>query len=122
MPTLQIKLKKTEAIGKDSRHYDINSIRELLRTDYRWMEKALLFLFSQQTRTEQQIEATTEANSRGFSACHARKLSYYAGWVRSGRKLTGPHLTKAHGFVSHYAQQVLDEIKRKAESANTNLA
>lgn len=118
----QTKLKKTEAIGKDGIHYTKDDVRKLIKTDDRWLNKSLKFLFSQQTRSEQVTETTQVHNSVGFSAAHASVLSYYTRWISSGKNLTGRHRAKAQEIVSMYAQQVLNEIKRKAEETGTNPA
>lgn len=91
-----------------------DSIKALLASNPRAVERAMLVLFARQTEDERVTSHTRHDNSRGFSAAHASKGSYYARWVRDGRHLTGHHLDNARRIASRYTRQLLEEIQLKA--------
>ena len=91
-----------------------DSIKDLLANNPRAVERAILVLFARQTADEQAYSVTHNDNSRGFSAAHASKGSYYARWIQSGRNLTGHHLENARRITSRYTRQLLEEIQLKA--------
>ena len=94
-----------------------DSIKALLLTNPRAVERAMLVLFDRQTTDERVEQTTRHTNSRGFSAAHASKGSYYAKWVRGGRNLTGHHLDRARSMALHYTRQLLEEVEAKASKA-----
>lgn len=83
------------------------SIRALLETNDKAVERAIIVLFERQTNDEQVQSVTRHDNQRGFSAAHASKGSYYARWIKSGRRLTGYHLQNARRITQHYTHQLL---------------
>jgi len=83
-------------------------IKYKIATDPKWTEKAILALFNYQTSYEQNIEDTVEHNCVGFNAPDARRLTYYAKWIRSGKHLDGWHLSKAQTMIKKYAGQLVE--------------
>jgi len=83
-------------------------IKHMISTNPAWTEKAILALFNYQTAYEQNIEDTIEHNCVGFNAPDARRLTYYAKWIRSGKHLDGWHLSKAQTMVKKYAGQLVE--------------
>lgn len=96
---------------------DPDYIRWLLTTNDKAVERAMVALYEMQTATEQNAQATSESNGKGFNYYDARSGSYYAKWVKSGRSLTGHHLVKARVMSMKYAKQLakLAEAKLTAE-------
>ena len=70
------------------------------------MERAIIAIFNHQTHDEQRCSETKEHNNVGFTGCDARKMSYYAGWIKSGRHLSGRHLEVAFKRIGKYAGQL----------------
>ena len=93
--------------------YTIEEIRIKLRTDQKWTERAILKLYERQTADEQQIERTKWMNGVGFNATDSRRLSRYAEWLNSGKKLSGEHVQIAQRMVAKYAGQILEMIEYK---------
>lgn len=89
-------------------------IRQILKMNDKAVERAMVALYDRQTRDEKATSDTKHNNNVGFSGAHAKKGSYYARWVLSGRKLDGYHLEKARGIALRYTRQL-------AEIANANL-
>ncbi len=89
-------------------------IEQLLRTNDKAVDRAMTVLYDRQTRDEQATSDTRHTNQRGFSACHAKRGSYFGRWVKSDKRLTGHHLAKAREIALHYTQQLADEANAKA--------
>lgn len=99
-----------------------NSIKRLLETDNRAVERAMIVLYDRQTADEKQTSDTRHTNRRGFSSAHASKGSYYARWVLGGRHLTGRHLDNARKIACHYTAQLLSASQEKLERLERNQA
>ena len=83
-------------------------IEAMLRTQAAAVERAMVAIWERQTMDEQVTQNVKHNNGRGFSHWSARSGTYYAGWVRSGRRLTGKHLDKARRIALHHAGQLTD--------------
>lgn len=94
-----------------------DAIANLLRTNDRAVDRAMVVLHERQTRDEQASSVTKHTNNRGFSAAHARLGSYYARWVMKGRRLTGRHLERAREIALHYTGQLLEAAQVKSRAA-----
>jgi len=89
-------------------------INDLLHTNDRAVERAVVVLFELQTRDEQHSSTTKHNNGVGFCGWAARKGSYYARWVLSGRALTGCHLDNARRIALHHSRQLVEAANRRA--------
>lgn len=96
-----------------------NEIDTLLRTNPKAVERAMLALFARQTADERAVDATRHNNGRGFNAPSARRGSYYARWVQSGRRLNGPHLDKALAIALRHSAQLVEEANRPKATASS---
>lgn len=83
-------------------------IDAMLRTNSRAVERAMVRLYELQTADEQQAETTKVHNNAGFSSYAARRGSYYARWVMSGRQLTGEHLEAATKIALRHSRQLVE--------------
>lgn len=93
---------------KKSMAYTKEFIAERISTDQRWLERAILALYARQTLDEKRVEDALVHNHIGFSAAHAKRLSYAAKWIQSGHHLDGTYLEKARSFCLHYVKQLAD--------------
>jgi hypothetical protein len=95
------------------------SIRKLLETNDRAVERALVVLLERQTADERIAETTKHDNDRGFLPYDAKIMTSMAKWVRSGGRLSERQLKwlrngKSARFPSRigkYHRQLLDQIK-----------
>ena len=87
-------------------------IKSMLEKSNLAVERALVAIYDRQTLIEQRVNNTQYLNSEGFSVAHARRGSFYARWIISGRKLSGNHIDKGRNITLHYTKQL-------AEIANT---
>ena len=84
-----------------------DQIDNLLRTNPKAVERAIVRLYNLQTQDEQASDDTKHHNSVGFAGYAARNGSYYAKWVLSGRSLTGKHLEKATAISLKHSRQLV---------------
>jgi len=83
-------------------------IEAMINGNDRAVERAMVAIWERQTTDEQETQGTRHHNGRGFAAWSARSGTYFAEWVRSGRRLTGKHLAKARKIALHHAGQLTD--------------
>lgn len=97
------------------------SIRELLRTNDKAVDRAVMALFKRQTPTEREHGVTQVNNGVGVGYAHARPLTYYAKWIEKGNRLSGMHLERARKMVMRYAGQLARyALELKGQSVVTN--
>lgn len=85
-----------------------DSIVALIERNDRAVERAIVAIFDRQTIEEQCSEVTMNHNGVGFTAAHAKLGSYYAKWVKRGKRLSGSHLEKARAIAKKYHRQLLE--------------
>jgi len=83
-----------------------NYIEQKLATDQRWLERAILAIFQRQTSDEQRAEESKYHNLRGFNSPDAKRMTYYACWLKSGRHLSGHHVEIARRRMKKYCKQL----------------
>jgi hypothetical protein len=80
----------------------------LLTCNNRAVERAILAIYDRQTQDEKRSDDTKHDNKIGFSAGDAKKGSYYARWVMSGRNLSRHHLNRARRMAVKYRRQLTE--------------
>lgn len=93
-------------------------IVELLQRSDLAVEQAIVRIHDRQTREEKAVMATTHLNGIGFQACDARRGTYWARLILSGRRLFSDRMPKARAMVIKYRAQLTVlafEKKQKAE-------
>ena len=83
-------------------------IENMVRTNDRAVERAMLALLSRQTQDEQTQGTVNHDNGKGFAASNSKSGTYFAKWVQSGRQLNGKHLDKARKIALYHAGQLTD--------------
>jgi hypothetical protein len=86
--------------------YTKEFIQEKLRTDIRWMERAVLVLYSKQTKEEQKVNDTIQNNGVGFNGTDGRYLSWVATYLQKGNHLSGHHIQKVSNKIQKYWKQI----------------
>lgn len=81
-------------------------IKEKLKTDDRWLYRAIFVIFEKQTYEEQNIEATVKANGVGFTGADARLMSYLAKWVKQHGRLNEKWRAEARRRMVKYSGQL----------------
>lgn len=89
------------------------SIRELLLSNDRAVERAIVALYKRQTASEQYTKSTHKDNGVGFSAADARVLSSYAQEILGGYRLQAVNLYDARQRVLKYTQQLFSIAMEK---------
>ncbi len=85
-----------------------DAIKSLLDRNPQAVERAVVAIYQRQTDDERERDETRHDNGVGFSAFHAHMGGYYARWVLSGRRLSGPHLDKARRMMQRYVGQLME--------------
>lgn len=83
-------------------------IINLLVTNPRAVERAIVAIYNNQTISEQVSERTQFRNGRGFNKVHDRYGSYLARWIISGGTLSQEHLNKARQMAIFYSKQLVE--------------
>lgn len=89
-----------------------NEIVNLLRTNNRAVEKAIVAIYNRQTADEKASHDTKHSNSVGFSGADARFGTYLAKWILKGNHLTGKFLADGRELAVKYRKQLLDEATK----------
>ena len=84
-----------------------DSIRQLLLSNDRAVERAILALYARQTASEQSSETTRESNGVGFNAFDAKSGTYFARWLQRGNRLNGTFLDRARKMSLRYVGQLV---------------
>lgn len=88
------------------------SICRLLDTNQRAVERAIVFLYNEQTESEKVTRSTQVHNNRGFNHAHARYGSFCARWILDGNSLTGGHVDKCRRIAKVYVRQLVERANR----------
>lgn len=88
----------------------------LLATNDRAVERAIICLYNRQTVDEKMAADTKHCNGRGFSAGDARKGTYMAKYILTGKRLSGQWLVDARGMAFKYIGQLVEEAALKLAS------
>lgn len=93
-------------------------ITTMLNTSDRAVERAMVALWERQEEDERTDGNTRHRNGCGFAHSTVGSGTYFANWVRSGRRLTGHHLAKARRIAHFHAGQLtaMANIKSAQES------
>lgn len=109
--------------------WDREAINELLMTNARAVERALVVLHDRQTSTEQASLQTKDANGVGFGAFDAEIFSSFAEKVKRGYRLSERQLAvcrkaNKHGIarLARYWKQLADEIGKKGGTVSASEA
>lgn len=94
----------------------IEYISKLLSTDNKAVERAIVCIFNRQTLDEQLTKTTRHKNNRGFSSSDARKGTYMAKWIISGKHFSGQWLIDARKMSFKYIGQLVEEATNNLKS------
>jgi hypothetical protein len=94
-----------------------SQIVNLLNTNDRAVERAIVAIYERQTADEKQTEHTRHDNSVGFRQNHAKRMSYYARLIKSGRHLFPRQLELSRTWMKMYRRQLADIANKKEAAA-----
>lgn len=92
------------------------SIKALLSRSDAAVKRALVVLYHRQTQDEKRDDRTKYHNNRGFNHGDAKKCSYWARLVLSGRELFPNTIAQARRRLMKYAGQLAVIANEKAEA------
>jgi hypothetical protein len=87
-------------------NYTREQIEAKILTDRKWLERGIVAVFNRQTCDEQVVEHSKYHNLQGFSGPDAKRLTYYAKWILSGKHLSGKHVVVARERMKKYSGQL----------------
>jgi len=93
--------------------YTKDYLKEKILNNSKWLERAIVAIYDKQTYDEKKIEETKYYNNIGFTGSDAKRLSYYAKWILSGKHLDGWHLETAKRRIVKYVGQLIKIIGGK---------
>jgi hypothetical protein len=86
--------------------HETRQIVALLERSDHAVEKAIVRIYDRQTKDEKATETTNHLNGIGFQACDARRGTYWARLILSGRHLFADRMPKARAMVVKYRAQL----------------
>lgn len=107
------KLKKTEALDKNGKVWDKESIQNLLKTNDNAVIAALLRIYARQTESEKIDKATEDYNTIGFTGVDAEILSSFVEYYQKWGKLSPKQMAITRNKIKKYWRQLLDEMRIK---------
>lgn len=93
--------------------WDVNEIKELLRTNDRFVLRSLIKLYSFQTKEEKCYKASTESNNKGFNKSDAKSLTPIAQKVIKGNVIIEDQVTYVRNKIMKYAKQLTKVANRQ---------
>jgi hypothetical protein len=92
-------------------------IVDLLDRNDRAVEKAIVAIYERQTADEKSAEHTRHDNQVGFRQNHAKRMSYYARLIKSGKHLYPRQLELSRTWMKMYRKQLADIANKKEAAA-----
>jgi hypothetical protein len=87
-------------------HWDsLEHLKSALETSSELVERAIVSLYVAGKKAAKPTDKN-EPEARGFSAYSTPLGSYYARWLKKGRRLDGEHVEKARAVVLSHIKQV----------------
>ena len=96
--------------------YTIAQIKDKLKANRQWAERALVVLLARQTADEQASESTQWQNGQGFNGPDANILTSFAKQVQQGRQLSTKQAAIAFRLLPKYAGQLHRIAQQKGDS------
>jgi hypothetical protein len=90
----------------ENKIWNREQIEALLNANDIAVERGIVAIYERQTADEKVTETTNHHNNIGFAGWGAKKGTYYAKWILSGRRLTGRHLENARKIALFHASQL----------------
>lgn len=98
--------------------YTKQSIKAMLETNDKAVQRGVLAIYAYQTAAEQATEETNQDNGVGFNGADAPILSSFAKQLQKGWKLSEKQMAIARKKIVKYAGQLTKIANEKAEAAN----
>jgi len=98
----------------------LNRLQEVLRTDARWAQRALLAIYKNQTADEQRAANVTHDNGMGFRCMDSIILTSFANQLQTRGSLSPKQMNVVFKLMPKYARQLMkfygDAIQTKLAS------
>lgn len=97
--------------------YSTEEIRSLLEKSDKAVQRAIVALYSRQTESEKNSEATVEKNGVGFNGFDAKFFSSLAQQIQSGRNLSAKQIAFARKGIMKYSKQLASIANEREQAA-----
>ena len=85
----------------------LNRLQEVLRTDARWAQRALLAIYRNQTADEQRAANVTHHNQMGFRCMDSIILTSFANQLQTRGSLSPKQMNVVFKLMPKYARQLM---------------
>ena len=85
----------------------LNRLQEVLRTDARWAQRALLAIYKNQTADEQRAANVTHDNGMGFRCMDSIILTSFANQLQTRGSLSPKQMNVVFKLMPKYARQLM---------------
>ena len=85
----------------------LNRLQEVLRTDARWAQRALLAIYRNQTADEQRQANVTHHNQMGFRCMDSIILTSFANQLQTRGSLSPKQMNVVFKLMPKYARQLM---------------
>jgi hypothetical protein len=85
---------------------DKSKIAQMIAVDNRWLFRAIIAIYEQQTTSEQDRLTTIERNNAGYNSIDATFMSSLAIQLKEGKTLSMKQVTEARKRVQKYCGQL----------------
>ena len=86
--------------------YTVDTIKDKLNTDQRWLERGVFAIYSLQTSNEQRSAQSLNINGVGFNSPDAPYMDYIVKWLKKGGHLSGKFLDTTRKKMVKYSGQL----------------
>jgi len=107
------KKSKSIKVTLGGKTWDKESVKDLLRTNDKAVQRAILRIYTFQTDEEKYFENVKVVNGKGFNKFDAEVLSNFARQIKRGQDLTEKQMYVARPKIMKYAGQLLSYMKTK---------
>lgn len=96
----------TSEYKEATKTWNVNEIKDLLKTKDKFVLRSLIKLYSFQTKEEKHHKESTESNNKGFNKFDAETLTPIAQKVVKGNVITEDQVTYVRNKIMKYAKQL----------------
>jgi hypothetical protein len=117
---MKTKLNKNEAVDKNGKIWNKESIQLLIDKNDKAVYHAMLRIYARQTRDEQENAETRDYNTVGFTGVDGYIMSKYVEGYKKYGRLTEKQMVVARKKMKKYWRQLLDDMKHENPQVLSN--
>ena len=102
---------KKITVIKNGKEWTKDSVRELLLTNDKAVNRAVMLIYSFQTADEKIDKNTNTHNGQGYSKFHANIMSSFAQRLQNGQSLSIKQMETARKIIVKYTGQIFNYMR-----------